>query len=305
MIEVDADDPDPMFPVARAVSAAFDVDVRRVLGALPAARAGAIEGVHQMRVGCRRLRSDLGTFKRLLDRNWSDPLRDELAWLGARLGASRDLDVLRSDFQNEAGQYVDYAALRPLFTTLDSRHALAQAALLDALGSRRFGDLQGALIAAARAPRIQKAAAGMPCRIALPPLVAAAWKALARAGRKLDQDDPDRTWHRVRILAKRARYAAEAVAPALGPTYTDFARAAERVQDVLGRHQDAVIAAAEVARVAIIEHADAGFQVAAARLIAHLHEIADTVRTEFPAAWRQLDRKAIRKAIEKPWSAGD
>ena len=39
------------------------------------------EGVHQARVATRRLRSDLRTFRPLVDAAWSSALRDELGWL--------------------------------------------------------------------------------------------------------------------------------------------------------------------------------------------------------------------------------
>lgn len=52
------------------------------------------EDVHQLRVGARRLRSDLGTFSPLLQPNLVHPWRDELRWLGASAGAVRDMGVL-------------------------------------------------------------------------------------------------------------------------------------------------------------------------------------------------------------------
>ncbi|HEX9343841.1 MAG TPA: CHAD domain-containing protein, partial [Actinomycetota bacterium] len=52
------------------------------------------EAVHQARVGIRRLRSTLRTFRSVLDREWSGALRAELAWIADLLGAVRDADVL-------------------------------------------------------------------------------------------------------------------------------------------------------------------------------------------------------------------
>ena len=46
----------------------------------------------------------------------------------------------------------------------------------------------------------------------------------------------------MRIRAKRCRYAAEAVAPAVGKRPERFAKAVAELQDVLGEHQDAVVA---------------------------------------------------------------
>ena len=53
-----------------------------------------VEAVHQARVATRRLRSDLRTFRPVLDPSWSEPLRVELRWLGGALGKVRDADVL-------------------------------------------------------------------------------------------------------------------------------------------------------------------------------------------------------------------
>ena len=73
-------------------------------------------------------------------------------------------------------------------------------------------------------------------------LVATPWKKLRDAVQDLDDDPPDEDLHAVRIRAKRARYAAEAVAPAIGKAAKRFASAVADVQEVLGNHQDAVVA---------------------------------------------------------------
>ena len=62
------------------------------------------------------------------------------------------------------------------------------------------------------------------------------------AVRTLTPDASDEELHRVRSLAKRCRYAAEAAAPAIGRRGQDFAKAVARLQTVLGDHQDAVVA---------------------------------------------------------------
>ena len=57
----------------------------------------------------------------------------------------------------------------------------------------------------------------------------------------------------MRIQGKRARYAAELAAPAEGKRVGRFVDAARELQDVLGEHQDAVVAVRqlrELARVA-------------------------------------------------------
>ena len=72
---------------------------------------------------------------------------------------------------------------------------------------------------------------------------------LRAAARALTPGAGDEEFHEVRKLAKRARYVAETVAPALEPDdercAARFARKARRVQDVLGEHQDAAVAVQE------------------------------------------------------------
>lgn len=61
-----------------------------------AVRQGDPEGIHQMRVGLRRLRAALSLFKDMLQRKETDRLKGELKWLTEQLGSARDADVLMS-----------------------------------------------------------------------------------------------------------------------------------------------------------------------------------------------------------------
>ena len=93
--------------------------------------------------------------------------------------------------------------------------------------------------------------ASEPCRVALPAVAAAAWRRLKKAGaRPLRPSDPDAEFHELRKLAKRARYTAELIAPIMGRRAARaagrFIRLLTQVQDTLGEHQDAVVAAGEI-----------------------------------------------------------
>ena len=79
----------------------------------------------------------------------------------------------------------------------------------------RYRNLLASLAAAIECPAL-KDDAWEPCRRALPPLAAAAWRKLKKGGRDLEAASPDADFHQVRKLAKCARYAAELIAPALG-----------------------------------------------------------------------------------------
>lgn len=285
--------PDPDAPAGVVVRDAVAAALARFRLHEPRARSGDDEAVHQMRVATRRLRSDLRTFRPLLNETWARSLRDELKWLADRLGAVRDLDVMIARLQDQAAEAAphDREALQHLANSLDDRRTIARSELLDALDHARFRALRDTLIESARAPALTVEALG-PCRDVLPTLVHRVWRSLAAAGRRIDRDAPDEALHEVRIRAKRARYAAEAVAPALGKKTgaqaARFARAAADVQDALGLHQDAVVALAAI-------HEAAGDQPDAMSSIAQEQQkAARAARRAFRKAWNRLDRKKRR-----------
>jgi CHAD domain-containing protein len=286
----------PHEPAAYAVQAAIARGLQRVFTNDPGARLGEAEPVHQMRVGARRLRSDLRTFGPLVESEWAERLRAELRWLGDALGQVRDLDVMK-DRLHAAAEGLG-PEIGPLFDHLEEQHLVARAQMLTALRSERYVELLEALVQAARGP-VLTPAAWEPAGRALPPLVAQTWKRLADEGRSLDADDPDDRFHRVRIRAKRSRYAAEAVAPALDPDDRKlamrFAKRAAGVQEVLGELQDSVVARSLVREVVAARSADAEFALAAGRLLERQEQSAREARATFPTAWKKLDKPKLRR----------
>jgi CHAD domain-containing protein len=125
----------------------------------------------------------------------------------------------------------------------------------------------------------------------LPPLAAGPWRRLRSAVRQLPDPPTDPELHRIRILAKRARYAAEAVAPVVGSAALAFARAAAKLQTILGEHQDSVTAQAWL-RSARISGRRA---FVAGELIAMEHIAAEDARARWPKVWKSLDRKQLRE----------
>ena len=142
-------------------------------------------------------------------------------------------------------------------------------------------------------------AASEPCRSALPAVAAAAWRRLKKQGRGLRPSDPDAEFHELRKRAKRARYTAELIAPIMGRRAARaagrFIRLLTQIQDTLGEHQDAVVAADEIEHV-LAEHAhDPAFVRAANSLLASEHDKAHAARESFFKVWDKLDRKKSRR----------
>ena len=202
------------------------------------------EGVHQARVATRRLRSDLRTFRPLIDTTWSSTLRDELGWLADLLGDVRDGDVLLERLRHRVAELSEGGerdSATAVLATLEQERNVAHSALLEALRSRRYLRLLDDLVAAANAPALREKASE-PASDVVPELVRRPWHKLEKRAGKLGESPTDEDLHAVRIRTKRVRYAAEAAEPIVGKPARAFAKAAEQLQDVLGELNDAVVA---------------------------------------------------------------
>ncbi|GAC1444821.1 MAG: CYTH and CHAD domain-containing protein [Mycobacteriales bacterium] len=234
-------------PAAGLVLATLRRHVRALLEHDVAVRRHQPDSIHQLRVSCRRLRSDLRTFRPLLDRGQADALRAELQWLSVVLGGARDAEVLAERLAGLLANLPEDAARsateRFVRGEMTGRMAAAETAVAEALAGDRYLALVQALVEAAAAPLTTEAAVA-PCRAALPPLVRAAWRRLDRAAAlALSPQALNADLHLARIEAKRARYATEAVVPVYGKRARRLARRAEKVQTRLGEQHDAVVAA--------------------------------------------------------------
>jgi inorganic triphosphatase YgiF len=71
--------------------------VHHFAGNRKAVLAGRPEGIHQMRVGLRRLRAAISVFKEMLRGPETEQVKTELKWLTEELGPARDMDVMAKD----------------------------------------------------------------------------------------------------------------------------------------------------------------------------------------------------------------
>jgi len=218
--------------------------LREQIDAIRGHEAGARRGtdpedVHDMRTAVRRLRAILRVVRAGFDRAWVEALRSELDWLGTTLGAVRDLDVLREHLHDELAALKDSAgpsATLQLSHCLDLEHSRARAKALSALDSPRYRELLSRLDEAVRQPRVVTA------NLSLPQIAARQFKSLRKAVKALPAEPSDEELHAVRIKVKRARYAAELAEEEVGRSASRFVDKAKKVQDILGEHQDAVVA---------------------------------------------------------------
>lgn len=201
------------------------------------------EGIHQARVGCRRLRSDLRTFAPLLDGSWADPVRAELRWLATELGAVRDLDVLATRLGRQSSELParDIPDVEAALDLLRRQRDEAVAAAVAALDSARYLQLLDRLVELAADPPTTSAADALGAEV-LPPLAGRAFARLRKHVRRLPKDPSDEHLHDLRIQAKKARYAADLALPVAPKRARRYTRALARLQGVLGDLHDAAVA---------------------------------------------------------------
>lgn len=268
--------------VRRAIAAS----VKRLLDNESGVLAGrGVEPVHQARVAVRRLRSDLRTFRELVDARWSGKLRQELRWLGGELGAVRDYDVFLSRLRAAAkrsGAAGDPNIAALIAAARDARSA-SRAHMVEALRSSRYSRLRSRLELAARSPRLTLAAR-LNASQAFPKIVKRRKKKIKEAADGLPARPSFAALHRIRILSKRLRYAAEAIEGAAGEQAASLAKSAERLQDVLGELNDAVTACGLLRRM----RARQELALAANALLALEIEAVGRARDAWPAVYQKL-----------------
>ena len=295
----------PRDPARDAVRAHLARHTRRLRAADLMVRRDQPDAVHQMRVSARRLRSGLRVFRPLLDREWADALRDELAWVAGELGDYRDTEVLLERLEQHLDLLPEGIDPEParghVEKVLSARLDQARERALAMLDSPRYHDLHVRLIRAAADP-VTTEQADQAGRTVVPPLVEGAWKKLAKEADRLLADErkiaggaPDEEWHAARITAKKARYAAEAAAPVFGDDAEAFAKQLARVTEVLGEHQDASIAAERVHELAETEPISAAAAFGLGVLLGVERESARATRHEFSTVWPEVRRQKWRR----------
>jgi CHAD domain-containing protein len=279
-------EPGPRAPASAYLAHYLSRQRKELLAHDPGVRLAADpEDVHRMRVAARRVRSALATARPILDRDVSEPLRAELKWLGSALGHVRDLDVLLVRMRAEVAALPadDRFAAERLLQVLATDRDVAQTQLVEALESDRYLALLDNLAALALELPLNgrnKSASS---------LAAKEFQRLRQAVAGLPRQASDADLHRVRVRAKRARYAAELAESTVGKKASRFIARAKRLQDVIGEHQDAVVASERIQQALGVSR---GGRVAfaAGRLVERENERRARGRAAWRKAWRELER---------------
>lgn len=221
------------------------------------------EGVHQMRVGLRRLRSALTAFRSLLPATEPGHLKQEASWLADALGPARDLDVFLGELLPPVERARDgdrgLAALRRL---AEGGRAEAYAGARAAVRTPRYTAFLlrlGAWIEG----RGWRRAAPDPAALAAPvdDFAAALLHRRRRKARKLGKRLAGRSVaqrHELRIACKKLRYACEFFQSIYETkTTARYIGRLASLQDDLGHLNDVAVAEQLVLRFTDSDHAAA------------------------------------------------
>lgn len=244
------------------------------------------ESLHQLRVAARRVRAFLTVAEDLVDTEWAGEIKGGMRDLGRASNEARDIDILLENLREQISELDlrDQAAGAALARTIEEdRHELQQAlvTMLNSGRYRRVLDKMSLPAVPAAAPPARK----------LDQLAGRELRRLVKRVRRLGKRPDDEALHDLRIDVKRVRYATELGGAPSGKRTRRVIKAATRMQDVLGAHQDSVMGEERLREVAY-RLDTSGVAFVAGRLAERERIRRNEIQDNLPAAWKDLRKLA-------------
>ncbi|MEU4090007.1 CYTH and CHAD domain-containing protein [Streptomyces aureus] len=267
----------------------------------PAVRRDLPDAVHKMRVTCRRLRSILRSYRSVLDREVTDPIREELKWVGGELGAARDQEVLVERLGSRIRALPPGLLLGRVDARLQewnvTRTNEARQRTLDALRSPRYLELLNSLTALTEQPPLARKAEHRPEKVMVKSILKEYERLADRVAHALELSpgtERDEALHQARKAAKKTRYATEPARAALGKPAKRLGKRVKGVQKVLGEHQDSVVARPALRNLALEAHAAHEPSFTWGLLYGQEQAAGDRSERELPDAWARASKPRLR-----------
>jgi CHAD domain-containing protein len=281
------------------VSAAFREIVTAGLGHFlanqPAATAGDPNGLHQMRVATRRLRTALVLFKAHLDPSIASRFETELKRLGRLLGEARDWDVFCLSTLTKATDDAPGAGLEQMLReSAEKQRQAAHHRVEEELGKPALTAFLLSLAAWAEEGATHPALLGdkrMKRRLVrlAPELLDRAAKKVAKRGKHIERRS-DEELHTLRKALKKLRYGVDDLAGLYGrKAVKRYLRGCTALQEQLGQMNDAAVAGTLVKQLSSNGHSDV--DPAVGSLTGWSRQRKEKARRELSDAWTTF-RKA-------------
>jgi CHAD domain-containing protein len=253
---------------------------------------------HGFRIEARRLRSIVSGYAPFFEPSSANDIRADLRRAGAAFGVLRDSQMLHErltrlladELEGDDGAVVRRQVGNTLESTGDPEsisHHL-ESTEYDAFARRldRFTDLPP-----------WTPIASEDAQTSLLPQLEREWRRFRsrnQLARTAVGDDQNEELHEARKSAKRTRYVFETAIPVFGRPARRMAKAARRVQHVLGEHQDSVLAQGTLARV----RAESVLRGEDVSILDRLHQreaaLAAQLREDFLRLVTSADRRRLR-----------
>jgi len=227
--------------------------LKQIVGNERALLVGDGVGLHQMRVGNRRLRAAMSLFADILGDPQTRAIKDELKWLAGELAPARQLEVLLQQVVAPVRRrHARWDGIPSLSRDLAERRETALARAQHAVTSARFRTLTLEIAAWLEVGAwtdpdddLVRERGALPIETSAAGELGRRWKKIRKRGKALARLKPRRR-HKLRIQAKKVRYAAEFFAGVFAGKRAakrreKFLAALERLQDGLGELNDIVV----------------------------------------------------------------
>jgi triphosphatase len=223
---------------------------------------GDSEGVHQMRVGLRRLRAGMTLFSALLRDSQTMTIKGELKWLAGQLGPARELDVLQDRvIRPLKKRHMRWDGFPAVSREVASRREAALSSAQAAIRSTRFHALTLELAAWLETGQwtnpnddLVRDRGEISIEMFAADQLTRRWRKVRKQGKNLAHLDV-RSRHKLRIKTKKLRYAVDFFASLFqGKRATKqrkkFLSALEELQDGLGDLNDIAVHEKRIATMA-------------------------------------------------------
>ncbi|MBA3611339.1 MAG: CYTH and CHAD domain-containing protein [Nitrospirales bacterium] len=244
------------------------------------------EALHQMRVATRRMRAIIRAVGSFLAPEWTEQVRQELGWVGSLLGEVRDWDVLLESFRQNFHDLSssEQRSFQTILKNFEDQRSVARAKLLEGLRSDRYLNLLNIFEDSLNHLPFQ------PTPLTITELPRKAFHKVQDFVNTSDSLFRKSELHRTRRLLKRARYALELAEPLLGKRAKRFLHQTKDAQDLLGQHQDAVVA--EQRLLALKQHSrGTGIAYVIGLMVERLRNQQSQVYQQIPKQWEKLEKQ--------------
>ncbi len=265
------------------------------------------EGLHDMRVATRRLRSALGTFRPFIKKKLRKHFMQELRLTGNALGGVRDIDVFFENLHHDivGNPEIQSSSLEDFW---QNKRSIARKQLVHHMDSARYQDFLLEFNSYLNTPfsGLKKINTGETVEKSLAAILLEHYRRVREFGGEVANASFE-ILHRLRIEIKKLRYTTEFFREALGAGSESLIVDLKQIQDHLGALNDAVVAVSMITTFleksqemdAEVELFDPGEQVYVENYLHLKQKQLDQLRITFPDTWDAFTHSGFEKNLRR------